>query len=143
MVKEASRGIWSWNPATGVGPVRFGAEVEDYMDSLGLERKSMDRDGCDEWCEWESEVNEVRLSTCNGIVTGVSCDREFIHQGRNLIGLLEEEAIALLEGTPSISTEPTGCILEYESPPMQLFVSDGRVSIVSVYVDPDSVLPEG
>ena len=53
---------WVWIPGEGVGPVRFGHHVAEYIDQLGLELRSRDRDDQDEWTEYESIEYEVEIS---------------------------------------------------------------------------------
>ena len=136
---RASTTIAAWT-RTKV-PVRFGSNIADYANALGLHMKSVEHDGEDEWREYESSTEEVRVSTCNGIVTGIACDREFIHRDRNLIGLTEDEARSTIGSDKTIESDAgLGHFVEFGSLGIELLISDGLVEIVSVTIDPDSVL---
>lgn len=140
---EQGKPDWVWRPGVGVGAVTLGHDVSGYLDVLGLRLSGSEHDGTDEWCEYESTAHEIRLLTCNGVIVTISCDREFIHAGRNVIGMAEEVACAMFDcPSPTSSDAGLGHFLDYEAQDLQLLVMEGVVAIVSVGIDPDEVLEE-
>ena len=121
----------------------LGHRAVEYVDTLGFRFCDSQIDGEDEWGDYESISEEVRLTTCNGVVTGIACDREFVFEGKNLIGLSEEQARQVLGSrTGTTSDAGLGHFVDFEDIGIELLIQDGLVTIVSMLVDPDLVLEE-
>ena len=76
-----------WTPNVGVGPIKFGTPVSEYVESGLLARNVYPPElGGTDWYA-SQDGDPVVIVDENGAVDIVLCENEFLYRGRDLIGM--------------------------------------------------------
>lgn len=130
--------VWEWTPGSSVGPIRLGENIGRHFELLGLtEMEAAINDDQDKWVTYESDAYGVRILTCNDVIESVSCDRELLYRGLNLLGLQPEDALGALSPHTHVEEPyPFGWSFSYDELGLELYVVDGVVTTASIFEGP-------
>lgn len=131
---------WDWVPNERVGPIRFDAPIEDYLEELNL-RKAIDK-GTIAAVQEHYEVPDAGIDIYveDNRVDWVRCDRSLHFRGHNLIGVNEAVLESLLGAKPDqreefdLSEEDDKAsyeALDYDALSVQVWMFEGQVESVS------------
>ncbi len=137
-------GDWNWTPGIGVGPIKFGVPIADYLSDFDLELVNYEEPGEPETDAYEVPGQDKAIWVEDGRVDSINCDDFFGYKGKNLIGMSEKEFLAHMGQEPeeigsSVEYENGSVQTPYEYPDLglQIWFEDGKVvsAMVSEIVD--------
>ncbi|QFT30987.1 hypothetical protein FIV00_10905 [Labrenzia sp. THAF82] len=91
---------WEWIPGIGVGPMKFGAPIKNFIERFELKLHVPEGTTPEEWGSFIIQDFVKSVTTEHGLIQTVECEDYFGFRGKNLIGMSEEELIAHMGSDP-------------------------------------------
>lgn len=134
---------WEWSPSNGVGPLKYGALIQDYLSEYPIRLLEPEGSDVTGWGTYEIENSDKTIWTEEGKIVSIRCDEYFVYKGNNLIGLSKIECIAYLQRQPDEVGEGVlfedGTVqkpLEFDELGLEVWLEDGKIVSASAY-DPE------
>ncbi|MFT4928827.1 MAG: hypothetical protein ACI8WB_004947 [Phenylobacterium sp.] len=77
----------TWEPNEGIGPIRFGGDINHYIELLKLVIDPDDAPDKTGWIQYQIPGKEVFIDAEADKVESVLCYKEFFFKNQNLIGM--------------------------------------------------------
>lgn len=131
---------WDWVPNERVGPIRFDAPIEGYLEELHLCKIIDDETLASELDHYEVPDAGIDICVEDDRVYWVRCERSLHFRGHNLIGVNEAVLESLLGAKPDqreefdLSEEGDRAsyeALDYDGLSLQVWMFEGQVESVS------------
>lgn len=101
------RSNYEWTPTVGLGPIRFGAPIQQYVDAgLLVYRPFPEELGGDaDYVNKEEDISvspddEIVVPRAQHIVDTILCDRSLLYRGTDLFGLELNDVVKVLGREP-------------------------------------------
>ena len=86
----------TWQPNEGIGPIRFGGDINHYIELLKLVIDPDDAHDNTGWIQYQIPGKEVFVDVEADKVESVLCYKEFFFKNQNLIGMKVAELEVVL-----------------------------------------------
>ncbi|WP_298821428.1 hypothetical protein [uncultured Roseibium sp.] len=87
---------WEWTPGVGVGPIKFGTPIEEYIERFDLKLRVPEGTTSTGLGSYTIQDFAKSVATDLGKVESVECEDYFGFRGKNLIGMSEIELITYM-----------------------------------------------